>query len=401
MVPPLDHKHGRGRVGLSRGRPLMQLKIRDVRAHVLEAPLRQPFAWSFSKTDRRQGLVVEITTEEGLTGWGESYGPARPNRAVVEAMKPLLAGRDAMATEALWETLYDQFRDHGQKGLVVQALSGIDIALWDLKGKALGQPVHRLMGGPLRTKVRAYATGLYRRLGREDHARYLAEEAEGYAAEGFTAVKLKVGFGHAEDLRNAHAVRRAVGDDVELMVDANHGYEVAGAARLGRALADLDVRWFEEPVIPEDVAGYAELRRLQPVPIAGGECAYTRHGFRELFTARALDIAQPDTCGVGGLSEAKKIADMAAAFSVRHVPHVWGTGIAIATALQLLAVLPHVPPRHEAEEPVLEFDRTEHAFRQAILKEPIEHEQGWVTVPTGPGLGIEIDREALKRFAAG
>jgi D-galactarolactone cycloisomerase len=373
------------------------MKIVKVTPHLLEAALSQPFSWSFSRTDRRTGLLVEIETEDGLVGWGESYGPARANRAVVELMAPLILGRDAMATEAIWETLYDQFRDHGQRGLVVQAISGIDIALWDLKGKALGQPVHRLMGGPLRSKVRAYATGLYWRP-EGDPVVYLAEEAQAYAAQGFTAMKLKVGMGVAEDLRNLEAIRRAIGPGIELMVDANHGYDVVGAARLGRAMADFDVRWFEEPVVPEDVEGYAELRRLQPIPVAGGECSFTRHGFRELFTRRALDIAQPDTCAAGGLSEAKKIADMAWAHGVRYVPHVWGTGVALATALQLLAVLPHNPPAHFAWQPLLEFDRTEHAFRQAILKEPIEHERGWVKIPTGPGLGIEIDRETVRRF---
>ncbi len=376
------------------------MKIRDVITHVLEAPLSRPFSWSFSGTDRRTALIVEIVDEDGTVGFGECYGPARPNAAVVAAMRPLLLGRDPMATEALWERLYDQFRDHGQRGLVVQALSGIDIALWDLKGKLLGQPIHRLMGGPLRERIRAYATGLYRRPEGQPEA-YLAQEAEGYAAEGFSAVKLKIGFGIEEDLRNAKAVRRAIGPNVELMVDANHGYSVTEAIRLGRRLEALEIGWLEEPIVPEDMEGYAELRQRQPIPVAGGECAFTRHDFKALFTRRALDIAQPDTCAAGGLSECKKIADMAMAFGVRYVPHVWGTGVALAAALQLLAVLPRTPPRNEPLEPVLELDRTEHAIRDAILVEPIRHEQGWVAVPTGPGLGIEIDRACLERFAVG
>jgi D-galactarolactone cycloisomerase len=373
------------------------MRIRDVVTHVLEAPLERPFSWSFSGTDRRTALIVEIVAEDGAVGFGECYGPARPNAAVVAAMRPLLLGRDPLATEALWERLYDQFRDHGQRGLVVQALSGIDIALWDLKGKLLGQPIHRLMGGPLRERIRAYATGLYRRPEGQAQA-YLAEEAEGYAAEGFSAVKLKIGFGLEEDLRNARAVRRAIGPGVELMVDANHGYSVIEAIRLGRRLEPLEVGWLEEPIIPEDIEGYAEVRERQPIPVAGGECAFTRHDFKTLLTRRALDIAQPDTCAAGGLSECKKIADMAMAFGVRYVPHVWGTGVALAAALQLLAVLPRTPPRNEPLEPVLELDRTEHAIRDAILVEPIRHVQGWVQVPTGPGLGIEIDRAGLDRF---
>jgi D-galactarolactone cycloisomerase len=373
------------------------MRIRSVTTHVLEAKLAAPFAWSFARTDRRTALLVEIATEDGLVGWGEAYGPARPNRAVVEAMTPLLLGQDALASERHWQTLYDQLRDHGQRGLVLQALSAVDIALLDLRGKAWGVPVHRLLGGPIRTSVRAYATGLYRR-DAGDPRRYLADEAAGYAAEGFDAVKLKVGFGVAEDLGNARAVRHAIGDRIGLMVDANHGYDVTAATRLGRGLAELDVLWLEEPIVPEDVDGYAELRRAQPIPIAGGECSFGRHDFKRLFQARALDIVQPDTCAAGGLSEAKKIADLAWAHGVRYVPHVWGTGVALAAALQLIAVLPHNPPAHAAVEPVLELDRTEHPFRQAILMAPIEHVAGAVAVPAGPGLGIEIDRAALARF---
>jgi D-galactarolactone cycloisomerase len=167
-----------------------------------------------------------------------------------------------------------------------------------------------------------------------------------------------------------------------------------------RSSTDLDVGWFEEPVIPEDLASYREVRRGQPVPVAGGECEYTRWGFREIFTTRAMDIVQPDTCAAAGLSECRKIADMAAAFGVRYVPHVWGTGVALAASLQLLAVLPHSPLRRTPLEPILEFDRSELPFRQAVLTRPIEHGRGIVRSPDGPGLGIDIDRDALARYRA-
>ncbi len=376
------------------------MRIRDVVCHVLEAPLSRRFGWSLAETDRRTAMLVEVTAEEGTTGWGESYGPARANAAVVEHYyRPALLGADPLATEEIWQRLYALLRDHGQKGLAVQALSGVDIALWDLKGRLLGEPVHRLMGGPIRDRVRAYATGLYGRP-EGDPATYLAEEAVGHAAEGFSAVKLKVGYGVREDVRNARAVREAVGPEVALMVDANHAYDAAAAVELGRRIADLDVGWFEEPVPPEDLAGYAEVRRGQPIPVAGGEREFTRFGFRELLARRCVDVAQPDTCAAGGLSECKRTADMANAFGVRYAPHVRGTGIALAASLQLLAVLPHNPPCRFPLEPPLEFDRTEHPIRQAILKAPLEHERGWVAVPTGPGLGVEVDRAALARFRA-
>jgi D-galactarolactone cycloisomerase len=257
-----------------------------------------------------------------------------------------------------------------------------------------------LLGGPLRTEIKAYATGLYRRKS-GDPAKYLAEEAAGYVADGFAAVKLKVGFGVEEDAAMTHAVRDAIGDNVALMVDANHAYDAVAAIRLGRMIEHHDIGWFEEPVPPEDIAGYRAVREAIAVPVAGGECEFTRFGFRDLLATRAIDIIQPDTCAAGGLSECKKIADMAESFGVRYNPHVWGTGIAIAASLQLLAVLPsHTPTSLNPLAPMLEFDRTEHPIRQALLTQPIEHVRGIVRVPDGPGLGIEIDRAALKRFAA-
>jgi D-galactarolactone cycloisomerase len=256
------------------------------------------------------------------------------------------------------------------------------------------------MGGPLRTEVRAYATGLYRRAS-GDPVQYLAEEAAEYVKDGFGAVKLKVGFGVEEDARVTRAVREAVGSDVALLVDANHGYDAVAAIRLGRMIEALDIGWFEEPVPPENLSGYRDVKAAISIPIAGGECEFTRFGFRDLLVSRAVDIMQPDTCAAGGLSECKKIADMAWSFGVRYNPHVWGTGIAIASSLQLLAVLPpHTPPSLKSVEPMLEFDRTEHPIRQAVLRQPIEHIGGIVRVPDGPGLGIEVDRDALTKFAA-
>lgn len=373
------------------------MRIAAVNVHVLEAPLKEPFAWSFNKTSARVSCLVEIVAENGVAGWGECFGPAKLNAAIVAAYRPYLVGGDAMATELHWQTLYNQFRDQGQKGLAITALSGVDIALWDLKGRLLEQPIHRLMGGPLRREVRAYATGTYRR-GTGDPLAYITEEVAGYVREGFHAVKLKIGFGVEPDLALIAAVRETIGPRTGLMLDANHGFDVVEAIELGRRAARYNIGWFEEPVVPDDLDSYVEVRRGQPIPVAGGECEFTRWGFREIFARRAHDIVQPDTCAAGGLSECKKIADMATAFGIRYVPHVWGCGVGLATAMQLLAVLPHSPPRHTPFEPILEFDRSEHPFRQAVLTQPLEHVGGVVKVPEGPGLGIEIDRKAIERF---
>jgi len=375
------------------------MKITTVRTHILEARLSQPFAYSRAWYDTRTAMLVEIETDAGLTGWGECYGPARMTVSVVNSVASWLVGEDPLRTDVLWQMIYARLRDHGQKGIVIQGLSGIDIALWDIKGKHFGVPAYQLLGGAARQEVQAYATGLYRRKS-GDPLKYLPEEAAGYIAEGFGAVKLKVGFGIAEDAAVTRAVREAIGGDVALMVDANHAYDALAAIRLGRLIEPCDIGWFEEPVPPEDVAGYRAVKSALTIPIAGGECEFTRFGFRDLFASHVLDIAQPDTCAAGGLSECKKIADMSEAFGIRYNPHVWGTGIAIAASLQLLAVLPsHTPTSLAPLEPMLEFDRTEHPIRQAILKEPIEHAKGVVRIPDGPGLGIEIDRQALARFA--
>ncbi|WP_242600801.1 mandelate racemase/muconate lactonizing enzyme family protein, partial [Erwinia billingiae] len=232
-----------------------------------------------------------------------------------------------------------------------------------------------------------------------DPLQYLAEEAAGYVEEGFRAMKLKVGFGVAEDVAVTRAVRQAIGPDVALMIDANHAYDAVSAIKLGRLVEDLDISWFEEPVPPEDLAGYKAVKAALTIPIAGGECEFTRQGFREVLTQRAMDILQPDICSAGGLSECKKIADMAMAFGVRTNPHVWGTGIGIAASLQWMATVPsHSPVSLSPTEPLLEFDRTEHPIRQAILTSPIVHRQGRVSIPTGPGLGIDINRDALQDF---
>jgi D-galactarolactone cycloisomerase len=376
------------------------MKITDVRAHVLEAQLSEPFSYSRLWYNKRMSMIVEVVTDEGLVGWGECYGPARINAAVVRELGAFLIGEDPLRSEYLWHELYARYRDHGQKGVVIQGLSGIDIALWDLKGKFLGQPVHRLMGGPIRSKVKAYATGLYRRQS-GDPAQYLCEEAMESCALGFSAMKLKVGFGVDEDVLITRAIRKAIGPDIGLMIDANHAYDSVEAIRLGRRIEELDIGWFEEPVPPEDLDGHVAVRAALSIPIATGECEFTRFGFRTLLERRAADIIQPDLCAAGGLSECKKIADMAMAYGVRFAPHVWGTGIAVAAAVQLLSVTAaYTPPSLRPLEPMLEFDRTEHPVRTALLAEPLAPVDGYVTVPTGPGLGIEVNRDVLTRFRA-
>ncbi len=277
------------------------------------------------------------------------------------------------------------------------ALSGIDIALWDIKGKHCGTSVSRLLGGRFREDVKAYATGSFRKDG-VDPVSDIAAETAAYVAQGFHAVKIKIGFDVDQDIAVIRAVREAIGPDIRLMIDANHGYDALEACTVGKAVAEYGVDWFEEPVIPEQLSAYRAVRAGQPIPVAGGETWHGRFGMREPLETRAVDIIQPDICGTGGFSEMRRIADMAAINGVRLVPHVWGTGVAIAAGLQFIAALPPDPPRRNGRPPILEFDRTHNPFRQAVLTKPLDHVNGVVAIPDGPGLGIEINRDALEQY---
>ncbi|MDB5552947.1 MAG: gci [Rhizobium sp.] len=373
------------------------MKISAVRTHLLEHRLDVPFESASMRFDRRAHVLVEIECDDGTIGWGECLGPARPNAAVVAAYTNWLIGENPLENEKIWARLYNALRDQGQRGLTLTALSGIDIALWDIKGKHFGASVSTLLGGRFRESIRAYATGSFKRDG-VDRVEDNAAETARYRAEGFHACKIKIGFGVEEDLRVVRAVREAIGTDMRLMVDANHGYDVIEAVRFGRAAAELGIDWFEEPAVPEQLGAYREIRASQPIPVAGGETWHSRWGMKEPLETRAVDIIQPDLAGVGGFTEAKRVADMAALHGIRVVPHVWGTAVHLAAALQFMAAMVPNPVRLNPIEPILEFDRTDNPFRQAVVKSPIEHVRGVVQIPNALGLGIEINRDALAEF---
>ncbi len=376
------------------------MKITAVKTHVLDFRLDRAFESSSMRFDRRQHCLVEITCEDGTVGWGECLGPAAPNAAVVKGYAGALLGCNPLETEKIWITLYNQFRDQGQRGLTVTALSGIDIALWDIKGKHFGVPVSTLLGGRFRDSVKAYATGSFRKDG-VDLIPDISAEVAGYRREGFHAVKIKIGFDVEEDLQLIAAVRDTISPEMRLMIDANHGYDVLEAIEVGMRAARFDIDWFEEPVLPEQLGAYRAVRAGQPIPVAGGETWHGRFGILEPITTRAIDIVQPDVCGTGGFSEMRRVVDLAAIHGVRCVPHVWGSAIAVAASLQAIAALPPDPPRKTPLAPILEFDRTENPIRQAIVMTPIDHKDGIVQIPDGPGLGIEINRAALQTYALG
>jgi D-galactarolactone cycloisomerase len=318
--------------------------------------------------------------------------------AIEHALRPLVLGADPLDIEVLWHRMYHQTRDHGRKGSVIAALSAVDIALWDLAGKHHGLPVHKLLGGAFRTRVQPYATGFYRIQGQGERDR-LVQEAHAHREAGFRLMKVKLGYGVDDDIQVIQAIARAVqGSDVTLMVDTNHAYGRAEALRLGWVLDEIGVRWYEEPVVPEDIDGYVELRARLRTPIAGGENEHTLYGFRELLGRHAVDIAQPDVGSCGGLTAARHIAVLAQAHGTEVNPHVWGSAVAQAASLQLIAALPVTHHSLYARAPVLEYDRSSHPFRRELVTQPLELVDGMVEVPTGPGLGIEIRRETIERY---
>jgi D-galactarolactone cycloisomerase len=388
------------------------MKIARIDTYVLKAPLAggQRFYSSQAAFPERTSMLVRVTTEDGIVGWGEGgqYGPSAPPAAIIrDVLAPRLIGRPADQPVRLLEEGYAFSRDFGQKGAYIEALSALDIALWDITGQALGRPVHALMGGGFRDRVKAYATGCYYPEHYADHDRMIATlcaEVEGYRELGFEALKVKIGLlPVAADTERLEIVREAVGPRTGIMVDANHAYNAATAIRIGRVLERLDVLWLEEPVVPEDRAGYRRVREALGVPIAGGECEFTRFGFRDLIGEGCIDIAQPDLCACGGFTEWQKIQALALAYGVLTIPHVWGSGIAVAAALHALATVPPTPhtaaPVILQNEPMVEFDRTHNPLRDDLLTERFRLEDGALLVPQGPGLGVTVDEEVLGRYA--
>lgn len=376
------------------------MKIKSVTCHHLSAPVERPFTssrgWLY-KT--RNTCLVEIETEDGIVGWGECYGPSAVARAFIESqLAGQIIGRDPFDVEVIWEHLYNRIKDYGQTGMAIAAISGIDIALWDIIGKSTGKPVHKLIGGAFRSEVQAYATGLYF-IQMDRVTEEAVEEAQKFVSEGFRAIKMKIGLGSLQkDIDRVAAVREAIGPGIRLMVDANHCYSVPNAIRLGRKLQELDIDWFEEPIAPEDVDGYVEVTRALDMAVAGGENDFTRFGFRDKIVRKAMDIVQPDVCAAGGLTECKKIAAMASAHGVECVPHAWGSAVGLAATIHFLASLPDQPPCLVPQPVLLEFEQEENPFRDFLAREPIVQKAGIVAVPGGPGLGIEVDREIIKKY---
>ncbi|MGB0663959.1 MAG: mandelate racemase/muconate lactonizing enzyme family protein [Pontibacterium sp.] len=373
------------------------MRITRVTCHKIGQPLSPGFESATMQFHQRQHLLVEIECDNGTIGWGECLGVADANRTYVNAMANLLIGKNPLDIEPLWLNLYNTFRDQGQRGAVINAISGIDVALWDIKGKVLDMPVYQLMGGAFRTEIPLYATGGFRPMG-QPRLEALKAEVSQMVENGFSAVKIKIGFGIDADLEAIALTRELIGPDRGLMIDANHGYDAVAAIRLGNAAAAFNIDWFEEPVVPEVLSQYQDVRAKQPIPVAAGETWHTKWGIQAALTAQAVDILQPDVCGIGGLSEAKKVLTLCEANATRVVPHVWGTGIAIAAGLHFHAIIPPNPAALEPLNVPFEYDQTENLFQTQLLSEPLRQHNGLLSVPQQPGLGVDVNRDVLAKF---
>jgi len=385
------------------------MKITKITSHVLGYDLPETLGYSQQYYKKRTSHIVEVETDEGITGWGECFGPgniAFANKGIVEkVIQPIVLGMQALDRDVIWHKVYNLMRDHGQKGMPLQALSGVDIALWDIAGKAANLPLYKMIGGAHRDKVEVYGYGMMLRPENINSliSRFKEESAE-IKEMGFKALKMKVGVGPKDDIKLIEAVRGGIGDNFRFMVDANHGYTTHDALYVGRAMEEFSPYWFEEPVAPEDLDGYRELRAFLKVNISGGEAEFNRWGWRKLLESRGLDIAQPEVCALGGISEYLRVLALCHSHFTPVVNHVWGSAIAVAVNLHLLAAMPPLPGGLFPWEPMLEFDTTHNHFIDDLLtvsldiKNQVKNNNGTVSLPNGPGLGVTPQRDFLDKF---
>ena len=373
------------------------MKIEKIETYILKDKLSKSFFFSQWEYSERCICIVKITASNGQYGWGEGYGPANVLEEGIKLLKPHVVGQNPLENEVIWNDMYRKTLDFARRGILVASMSAIDIAVWDLKGKILGLPVSTLLGGAFRTKIRPYATGLYFS-DRDNPSRHFDDEAASYVAQGFKAIKMKVGLGVKEDYENVKRMREVLGDDIQLMIDSNHAYTLREAVALAKKIEPFDISWFEEPVSPEFYKQYSELRSKTSIPIAGGECEYLRFGFHQLLRNNSVDIIQPDICASGGLTEAKRIAALAGTYGVDVIPHTWGTAIGIHVALHFISNLENIPGRMMGPDFLIEYDQTENGLRERLTYPKIEIVNGMIEVPSTPGLGIDVDEDVLNEF---
>jgi D-galactarolactone cycloisomerase len=377
-------------------------RIRDIRVLPLEFPLPPGGGYGSSRglINRRGAGLVILDTEDGVEGIGEVWGPASVSRAYLELMKPLYVGCSVFAQRGVAQSVLARMYHFGIQNQLTALLGGIDIAAHDAMGKLLNLSVADLIGGRQRERVPVYASGGYFTEADDQNAA-LAKQLEANAARGFSAFKIKIGRHPAEDTERVRLARRIIGDTPLLTVDTNGNYTEDGVLESMRRTAPFEVHWYEEPLAPQDWAGYASLRTHASVPIATGEALYTLFDFRRLIDGRLAAIVQPDLTLCGGFDVARSIGVLCATEHLRLSPHVWGAGIGLAAAVQFVASLPNYPHgAHVPYPPLVEYDVGHNALQNELFVEPLRYADGHLTVPDGPGLGVTLDQAALRRFTS-
>ena len=386
------------------------MKISSIKSHVLRYELDKELGYSQQYYKHRTAHLVEIETDEGITGWGECFGPgniALANKYIVEkVIQPLIIGEDPINKEYIWHKVYNLLRDSGQKGMPIQALSGIDIALWDILAKKAKLPLYQLLGGKTNNKIPVYGYGMMlQKKSVEELCELFKKEANQIKEKNFKAMKMKVGLGPKEDLKLVSAVREVIGNDFKLMVDANHAYNKNDALYVGRGLDEMEIYWFEEPVAPEDYDGYKELKEKLKTNIAGGEAEFTKYGWNQLIKNNCIDIAQPEVCGLGGITEYLKVSALAQSNFIPIVNHVWGSALSVAVNLHLLTSLPDMPGGLFPAKSMLEFDTTEKnifitdlAEEKFSILDQVKDKDGFASPLENIGIGINPKKEFIKEY---
>ena len=386
------------------------MKISSIKSHVLRYELDKELGYSQQYYKHRTAHLVEIETDEGITGWGECFGPgniALANKYIVEkVIQPLIIGEDPINKEYIWHKVYNLLRDSGQKGMPIQALSGIDIALWDILAKKAKLPLYQLLGGKTNNKIPVYGYGMMlQKKSVEELCELFKKEANQIKEKNFKAMKMKVGLGPKEDLKLVSAVREAIGNNFKLMVDANHAYNKNDALYVGKGLDEMEIFWFEEPVAPEDYDGYKELKEKLKTNIAGGEAEFTKYGWNQLIKNNCIDIAQPEVCGLGGITEYLKVSALAQSNFIPIVNHVWGSALSVAVNLHLLTSLPDMPGGLFPTKSMLEFDTTEKnifitdlAEEKFSILDQVKDKDGFASPLENIGIGINPKKEFIKEY---
>jgi L-rhamnonate dehydratase len=368
------------------------MKITNISAIVLKLP-----EVSSAADGTQDDLIIKVETDEGITGWGEVDTSPYVGKAIVDAymshgtcygLRELVVGSDPFDYEQIWNDMWAKTYYYGRTGPVVHVMSGIDMAIWDIMGKATGKPIHKLLGGSYVDKVRPYASALM-----PDKIEEVRNAVENYASLGYTAIKFgwgPLGYDIHLDLKLIEAARTTAPDSMEIMIDIGKRYKLKQAIQVARACEQMNIFWLEEPLPAEDFNGYRRLTESTVMRIATGEEESGRLAFARLINESGIDVVQPDISRCGGLTEAKKIAVMAADNNILLVPHAFKTGILVAASIQFITATPNVP--------FLEFSVTESAIRKELLLKPFVQKEGFIEVPTSPGLGIELNPEVIKKY---